>query len=100
LVGVVPREAFYPTPQVNSAIVKINLYGTPLFSDVETDKFFRLVKAGFSEKRKQLINSLATLGYDREALEGLLKKSGVDPQRRAETLTMADWHSIYKCFYK
>ena len=99
LVGVVPREAFYPTPQVNSAIVKINLYGTPLFSDVETDKFFRLVKAGFSEKRKQLINSLATLGYDREALEGLLKKSGVDPQRRAETLTMADWHTIYKNFY-
>jgi len=99
LVGVVPREAFYPTPQVNSAIVKVNLYGTPLFSDVDPDKFFKLVKSGFSEKRKQLINSLATLGYDREALEDLLKKSGVDPQRRAETLTMADWHTIYKNFY-
>jgi 16S rRNA (adenine1518-N6/adenine1519-N6)-dimethyltransferase len=99
LIEVVPRDAFYPTPQVSSAIVKINLYSTPLFSDVNVDKFFRLAKAGFGEKRKQLINSLASLGYDKPELEMLLKKANIDPQRRAETLSMADWHSIYKNFY-
>lgn len=99
LITVVPREAFYPTPQVNSAIVRINLYNSPLFSDVEPAKFFRLVKAGFSEKRKQLINSLSGLGLERPELEQLLKKSEIDPQRRPETLSLAEWHSIYKNFY-
>lgn len=99
IMGIVPREAFYPTPQVNSAIVRINIYKTPIFSDVNPDKFFRLVKSGFGEKRKQLINSLASLGYDREELEKLLKKAGVDPQRRAETLTLAEWRNVYKNFY-
>lgn len=99
LITVVPREAFYPTPQVSSAIVRINLYNSPLFPDVETDKFFRLVKAGFSEKRKQLINSLLSLGRDREELETLLSKSEIDPQRRPETLSLAEWHTFYKNFY-
>lgn len=100
LVGTVPREAFYPTPQVNSAIVKINTYGTPLFKDVDTEKFFRLVKAGFGEKRKQLVNSLSSLGYDKEELYNLLKSSGVHPERRAETLTLQEWRTVYKNFYK
>jgi 16S rRNA (adenine1518-N6/adenine1519-N6)-dimethyltransferase len=99
IVGIVPRDAFYPTPQVSSAIVKINLYRSPLFTDVNPERFFRLTKSGFGEKRKQLINSLASLGYDREELECLLKKSGIDPQRRAETLSLAEWHDIYKEFY-
>lgn len=99
LITVVPREAFYPTPQVNSAIVRINLYNSPLFSDVEADKFFRLVKAGFSEKRKQLINSLSGIGLERLELEQLLKKSEIDPHRRPETLSLSEWHSIYKNFY-
>jgi 16S rRNA (adenine1518-N6/adenine1519-N6)-dimethyltransferase len=99
LFGVVPREAFYPTPQVNSEIVKIKTYATPLFSDVNPDKFFRLVKAGFGEKRKQLVNSLSSMGFDKEDLEVLLKKAGVDSTRRAETLSLAEWRLIYKNFY-
>jgi 16S rRNA (adenine1518-N6/adenine1519-N6)-dimethyltransferase len=99
MIGVVPREAFYPTPQVSSAIVKIKTYKTPLFSDVNTEKFFRLVKAGFGEKRKQLVNSLATLGYDKEELRLFLKKVNINPERRAETLTLAEWRNIYKIFY-
>ncbi len=100
IIDVVPRDAFYPAPQVSSAIVRINLYKTPLFSDVSADKFFRLIKAGFGEKRKQLINSLASLGYDKEELAGLLKKAGVSPERRAETLSLAEWRNVYKVFYK
>lgn len=99
MIGIVPREAFYPTPQVNSAIVKIKTYKSPLFNDVIPDKFFKLVKAGFGEKRKQLINSLSSLGYAKEELGELLKKASVNPERRAETLTLAEWRNIYKCFY-
>lgn len=100
IVGIVPREAFYPTPKVDSAIIKISSYSTPLFSDVHPEKFFRLVKAGFSEKRKQLINSLASLGLDREDLIDVLKKASIDPERRAETLSLADWRRFYLEFYK
>ena len=100
MIGIVPREAFYPTPQVSSAIVKIKTYKSPLFNDVDSEKFFRLVKAGFGEKRKQLVNSLCSLGYDKEELRGVLKKIGINPERRAETLTLAEWRNIYKVFYK
>lgn len=100
IVGVVPKTAFYPTPQVDSAIIKINTYKTPLFSDVNPEKFFSLVKLGFSEKRKQLGNSLLGSLYDKEQLEVILKKSDIKPERRAETLTLAEWRTLYKNFYK
>ncbi len=99
-IGMVPREAFYPTPQVNSAIVKISTYKTPLFADVDGDKFFRLVKTGFSEKRKQLINSLSSLGYNKEELGELLTAIEINPERRAETLSLQEWRKIYKKVYK
>lgn len=99
IIGIVPREAFYPTPQVHSAIIKIKTYKTPIFTDVDVDKFFTLVKTGFGEKRKQLVNSLASLGYDKEELKKMLKKVNVNPERRAETLSLAEWRAIYKVFY-
>ena len=99
LIASVPRDAFYPVPEVVSAIVRINLYRTPLFTDVDPNKFFRLAKKGFREKRKQLINSLLGMGYEKNELERILQEAEIDPQRRAETLTMADWHTIYKKFY-
>jgi 16S rRNA (adenine1518-N6/adenine1519-N6)-dimethyltransferase len=101
MIGIVPRDAFYPTPQVDSAIVKITPYTTPLFSDVDETKFFRLVKAGFGEKRKQLINSISGgFGEDKNYIAEVLKSAGVHPERRAETLTLAEWRSIYKKYYK
>jgi 16S rRNA (adenine1518-N6/adenine1519-N6)-dimethyltransferase len=101
LIGIVPREAFYPTPQVSSAIVKITTYRTPLFSDVDPGKFFSLVKAGFGEKRKQLANSLQGFGvYDKEEIIKKLKKAGINPERRAETLSLAEWRMLYLEYYK
>jgi 16S rRNA (adenine1518-N6/adenine1519-N6)-dimethyltransferase len=101
LIGIVPREAFYPTPQVDSAIIKITPYTTPLFSDVDTEKFFKLVKAGFGEKRKQLINSISGgFGEDKNKIAAILKAAGVHPERRAETVNLAEWRSIYKQYYK
>lgn len=100
LVGVVPRDAFYPTPQVDSAIIQITPYTSPLFSDVNTEKFFRLVKAGFGEKRKQLANAISgAFGEEKEHIAQILKRAGVHPERRAETVTLAEWRSIYICYY-
>lgn len=101
LVEIVPRDAFYPTPQVDSAIIKISTYRTPIFSDVVPDKFFNLVRSGFSEKRKQLGNSLATYSpFSKEELATRLRSVGIDPERRAETLTLDDWHRIYRIYYR
>lgn len=100
MIGIVPREAFYPTPQVNSAIVKIETYKTPLFSDVHPIKFFRLAKAGFGEKRKQLANAISSaFGEDKEKIIDILKKSGIDPERRAETLSLEEWRKLYREYY-
>lgn len=101
LIGVVPRDAFYPTPQVSSAIVKISTYRTPIFSDVHPDRFFSLVKAGFGEKRKQLGNSLTGYAGDsKEEIAKKLKHAGINPERRAETLSLAEWRAIYKEYYR
>lgn len=101
LIEVVPREAFYPTPQVSSAIVKITTYRTPIFSDVVPEKFFNLVKAGFHEKRKQLANTLSVYSpFPKEEVEKRLRAAGIDPQRRAETLTLDDWRKVYKMYYR
>lgn len=100
LIGIVPRDAFYPTPQVSSAIIKITTYKTPIFSDVNTEKFFALVKAGFGEKRKQLLNSLLGFGpYDKAEVIERLKSAGINPERRAETLSLAEWRALYKQYY-
>lgn len=100
LVGMVPREAFYPTPQVDSAIIKITTYKTPLFPNVVPEKFFRLVKAGFGEKRKQLANSLSGgFGESKEWIIEIIKKAGIDPERRAETLSLEEWYHLYQVYY-
>lgn len=101
MIGVVPRDAFYPTPQVSSAIVKISTYRTPIFSDVHPERFFSLVKAGFGEKRKQLGNSLTGYAGDsKEEVVARLKQAGVNPERRAETLSLAEWRQIYRQYYR
>lgn len=100
LVGVVPRDAFYPAPQVDSAIIKLNIYKTPIFSDVDSVKFFRLVRAGFNEKRKQLANAISgALGEDKNQIALMLRSVNINPERRAETLSLAEWRAFYKIYY-
>jgi 16S rRNA (adenine1518-N6/adenine1519-N6)-dimethyltransferase len=95
---VVPRTAFFPAPKVDSAILKIRVYKKPLF-DVDKRVFFRIVKAGFHEKRKQLINSLSGgLLLEKEAIEKMLSAAGISPQMRAEGLTMMDWYNLYVAY--
>ncbi|MEI6266435.1 MAG: 16S rRNA (adenine(1518)-N(6)/adenine(1519)-N(6))-dimethyltransferase RsmA [bacterium] len=100
IVDIVPRTAFFPAPKVDSAVLKIKSYKNPLF-DVDNRLFFRIVKAGFHEKRKQLINSLSGgLLLRKDIVEVILNEAAVSPQARAESLAMIDWYNIYKAYLK
>lgn len=92
IVARIPADAFYPSPQVNSAVVRIDVHATPLFPPNELAMVFRLAKAGFSQKRKNLRNSLAGgMAWSSGDAESLLKAVGIDPSRRAETLSLEEW---------
>jgi 16S rRNA (adenine1518-N6/adenine1519-N6)-dimethyltransferase len=109
VVATLKAGAFWPRPEVDSAVVCINLSsrtqpaavgtvasGWPMVDDEEA--FFRLVKAGFSQKRKQLKNNLRTLSHKPDEIEAALTKAGVDGRRRAETLSLAEWVAAYQAF--
>lgn len=95
----VPARAFYPAPRVDSAVMRIDVYPRPQVAVNDVNEFFRLVKAGFSANRKQLINSLANgLVLPKVEVLPLLEKSGIDPKRRAETLTIGEWGKLFSVF--
>lgn len=95
LVHHVPASAFYPPPKVDSAVLRLDVRSTPAIPDIAPDLFFRIARAGFSQKRKQLVNTLsATLHMAKADVAALLKENGIDPRRRAETLTLAEWGSL------
>ncbi len=97
LVGHIPAGAFYPAPDVDSAIIRIDLFEPLPLSGAAADKFFEVVKAGFSQKRKQIKNTLSSgLRLKSSQTETLLHKAGIDPTRRAETLTIEEWLTLYK----
>ncbi|HWQ45604.1 MAG TPA: 16S rRNA (adenine(1518)-N(6)/adenine(1519)-N(6))-dimethyltransferase RsmA [Longilinea sp.] len=92
ITGKILAGAFFPAPDVDSAVVRIDLYDQPLIPAPHIEDFFRLAKAGFGQKRKTLRNSLsAGLGWPAIKTESLLASAGIDPQRRAETLSMPEW---------
>ncbi|MBI3744551.1 MAG: ribosomal RNA small subunit methyltransferase A [Chloroflexi bacterium] len=98
MIGVVKAGSFYPPPKVDSAIVRLDVRTEPVgVSRDETGAFFEVVKAGFSAPRKQLANPLAHgLGLSRERTLELLQEAGVDPKRRAETLSLEEWARVHK----
>lgn len=92
----VPARAFYPAPKVDSAILRIDLKDEVPLTPGQRDSFFRLVQAGFSQRRKQIHNSL-THGLHRKNVEvqaGLLA-ANIEPSRRAETLSIEDWLRLW-----
>jgi 16S rRNA (adenine1518-N6/adenine1519-N6)-dimethyltransferase len=93
----IPAGAFYPPPQVDSAVIRVDLYREPLIPASELDLFFRLAKAGFSQKRKTLKNALsAGLALEKENVEALLLEAGIEPNRRAETLSLDEWGKLVR----
>ena len=92
LVHRIPRGAFYPVPKVDSAVVRVDVFPRPRVHVPDREAFFRVVKAGFAQRRKQLRNALAAgLGMPRARVAQKLTQAGIDPRRRAETLTLEEW---------
>lgn len=92
---VVGAELFSPPPKVDSQILVLRRREQQLFDDVTPKQFFRVVKAGFSQKRKTLLNSLSGgLALGRDETAALLERAAIDPGRRAQTLTLTEWHAL------
>jgi 16S rRNA (adenine1518-N6/adenine1519-N6)-dimethyltransferase len=100
IAGRIPAKAFSPPPEVDSAILQIDDIGQKLgrtLDGVSETAVFSFVRAGFSEKRKQLHNALArNLDLSHEQTTSLLRQAGVDPNRRAETLSVEDWVTLVR----
>ncbi|PID87003.1 MAG: hypothetical protein CSA11_04955 [Chloroflexi bacterium] len=93
-VGVLKAGAFWPRPDVDSAIIRLDLNQAAI-PDADFEKlFFRLAKAGFSQKRKQLRKNLRQLGYNNAEIDTILDQANIDSTRRAQTLTIAEWKSL------
>jgi 16S rRNA (adenine1518-N6/adenine1519-N6)-dimethyltransferase len=92
----VPAKLFTPPPKVDSQILQLTFRVRPLYSDVDAKQFFSIVKAGFSQKRKTLLNSLsAGLRLPREQTFSALEGAGVNPENRAQNLSLDEWHRLY-----
>ncbi len=99
IISRVPAQSFYPAPEVDSAILRIDPHPQPMVPVADEKSFFDLVRAGFTASRKQLANSLAQgLGLPKAEMLPLLEKSGIAPQRRAETLTLEEWVQLWRVF--
>jgi 16S rRNA (adenine1518-N6/adenine1519-N6)-dimethyltransferase len=95
VVARIPAGAFYPAPQVDSAVVRIDVYPQPVIPLPLLPGFFRLAKAGFSQKRKTLRNAVsAGMGWNVSQTDELFQQAGIDSRRRAETLSLAEWRAL------
>jgi len=95
IVARIPAQAFFPAPKVNSAVVRIEAYESPLIPPGLLPVFFKLAKASFLHRRKTLRNSLAAgLNLTPAEAAAMLTAADIDPQRRAQTLDLAEWEVL------
>jgi 16S rRNA (adenine1518-N6/adenine1519-N6)-dimethyltransferase len=98
-IRVLKAGSFYPRPGVDSAVVRVDLFPEPRVEVVDEVLFFRVVRAGFGQKRKQLRNSLrAGLGIPATHAEKALAGAEIDPRRRAQSLSLEEWARLADAF--
>jgi 16S rRNA (adenine1518-N6/adenine1519-N6)-dimethyltransferase len=94
---IIKSEKFTPPPKVDSQVVIFKRRKEPAFKDLDKRAYMRIVKAGFSAKRKKLRSSLsAGLAMDKSQLDNILKKAKIDGGLRAQNLSLKQWHSLYE----
>lgn len=94
---IIPAALFTPPPKVDSQILILKRPSQPLFNDIDPAAFFKLVKTGFGERRKTLLNSLSGgLGQSKPAVRQLLEKAQIDPGWRAQQLSHEDWYRLWQ----
>lgn len=90
---------FYPRPDVESAVLRIDVYDEPIVEIGDNRNFFKVVRAGFSQKRKQIKNSLSGgLGLKSKVVQMLLDTAQIDVTRRAETLNLEEWGALCRAY--
>jgi 16S rRNA (adenine1518-N6/adenine1519-N6)-dimethyltransferase len=95
----VAPASFIPRPKVESIVIKLDRLDKPRVEPKDVKLMFELVRAGFNMRRKTLWNATKTLKVNKEKLEEAFKKSGIDPKRRAETLTVQEFATLADCIY-
>ncbi len=99
IIAHVPRRSFYPAPKVDSIVLRLDVYSKLPIGISDTDGFFDIVASGFSSSRKQLRNSLAQgLGIASDQVALLLEKAGIEAKRRAESLSLEEWRTVWELF--
>ncbi|MFH1582349.1 MAG: 16S rRNA (adenine(1518)-N(6)/adenine(1519)-N(6))-dimethyltransferase RsmA [bacterium] len=97
IISYIKKDSFWPKPKIDSAIIRIMPKKENL--NIDTDLFFKIVKAGFTQPRKQLLNNLSKkLELNRVKVQRWLTENGVNSERRAETLTVENWINLTKSF--
>ena len=92
-------SVFWPRPDVDSAVLRLDVYDTPPVAVPDSATFFRVVRAGFSQKRKQLKNALADgLPLPMPETLAFMEAAGIDPRRRAETLALDEWAALARAY--
>ncbi len=94
----VDRTSFRPVPNVDSTVLRLDLRKEPPVRPASESDYFRVVKAAFAQRRKTVANSLLTLGCEKEDILAILKRAGIDPSSRAETLSLSEFGCISDAF--
>ena len=90
----VPPKSFLPAPAVTSSVIRCVLRDKPPVDVIDEKLFFRVVKAGFAQRRKTFSNTMKTTGLTRDRIEELLAKANIDGQRRGETFTLQEFADV------
>ncbi|MCC2157197.1 16S rRNA (adenine(1518)-N(6)/adenine(1519)-N(6))-dimethyltransferase RsmA [Veillonella fallax] len=90
----VPPKSFLPAPAVTSSVIRCVLRDKPPVDVIDEKLFFRVVKAGFAQRRKTFANTMKTTGLSKDRIEELLAKANIDGQRRGETFTLQEFADI------
>lgn len=90
----VPPKSFLPAPAVTSSVIRCVLRDKPPVDVIDEKLFFRVVKAGFAQRRKTFSNTMKTMGLTRDRIEELLAKANIDGQRRGETFTLQEFADV------
>lgn len=94
----VPPRSFIPAPEVMSVVVSCRVRQRPAVAVQDEKLFFRVVKAAFGQRRKTLANALRGAGFPKEQVRDALEAAGIDPVRRGETLTLAEFGQLADAF--
>ena len=94
----VSRGSFMPAPNVDSAVIRLTIRKNNPCAVQDERHMFRLIRAGFNQRRKTLLNSLTAAGHGKDAIAAALQQAGLSATARAEELTLADWANLSNAF--